>query len=99
MLLEGEDEDDRSNFVVWFQDAVEDNTGHTIHFEQAVLSVALGSMDNLECSPIAVFGLEDGRIIVSLLPIPLRQLDPATALPSPMKGFDLNTHRYVYRYV
>ena len=65
-----------------------------IRLDTPVLSIALGVLDFHEKTDICVLGLADGRVIVSLLPIPLRVLNmsPPAALTRGNAGFDLNTH-------
>jgi len=64
-----------------------------IRLDTPVLSIALGTLDFHEKTDICVLGLADGRVLISLLPLPLCVLNPGpSAVPRGSLGFDLNTH-------
>ena len=87
-----EEESKQSCVLVLWKDAVSSQPDMTIKLDTPVLSIALGSLDHHDKTDICVLGMSDGRVLISLLPLPLRVLVPAPQLTRGGIGFDLNTH-------
>jgi len=92
-----DEEGKQNSYLVTWKGEIGPQPDDTIKLDTPVLSIALGVLDFHEKTEICVLGLADGRVLISLLPIPLRVINPSpsAAVTRGSLGFDLNTHSAV----
>lgn len=68
--------------AVWYGNV--SSTPHIINLDTPVTAITLGSIDGIESQDVCVLGLSDGRILISLLPFPVRIIQDTSigVLPS-----------------
>lgn len=61
-----------NRFLITWQNNVSLATGDTVYLDSPVTAIALGTIDAPLKKPTCVLGLADGRVLISILPFPLR---------------------------
>ncbi len=65
----------KKNYMAVWTDRVS-STPKLVYTEAPIRAIALGETDGFDKFEICVLGMEDGRILISLLPLPFKVVDP-----------------------